>query len=229
MNCIIIDDDKMARDILEQFILKLPELKLLNQFENPSDAILFVKSNPVDLIFLDIEMPQMTGIEFINYLSDNLPKVILTTSHTEFAIEAFKYNTSGYLVKPVKFDIFSLAVKKALKADINLQPVKMKDNVVFVKDGKTIVKINQSEIKLIECIGDYVTLSSGQKKYTVHSTMKDMENRFSVADYIRVHRSYIIRLDAIEDIEDDTIAFGEKLIPIGKTYKNHVYKRLNII
>lgn len=229
MKCIIIDDDKMARDILEHFISKHPELELINQFENPTDAIAYIKQNDVKLIFLDVEMPKMTGIEFIAYLNENLPKVILTTSHSEFAIEAFKYNVSGYLVKPIKFDLFSAAVKKALTEKENNTTVEFKDNVVFIKEGKTIVKIVKADIKLIECIGDYVTLHSKEKKYTVHSTMKAMENRFSHNDYLRVHRSYIIQIDAIEDIEDDSIAIGQKLIPIGKTYKSAVYRRLNII
>ncbi len=229
MKCIIIDDEKMARDILAHFISKHAELELVKQFENPTDAISYIKVNEIDLIFLDIEMPQMTGIEFITFVAESLPKVIITTSHTDFAIEAFKYNVSGYLVKPVKFDQFSLAIKKIVSENKIQNTVNFKDNIVFIKDGKTIVKIDGSDIKLIECIGDYVTLYSKDKKYVVHSTMKAMEKRFSNNEYIRVHRSFIIRLDAIEDIEDDTIAFGKKLIPIGKTYKKKVYKRLNIL
>jgi DNA-binding LytR/AlgR family response regulator len=228
MKCIIIDDDKIARDILENFISKHPELELIKQFENPTDAIAFIKNNEVDLIFLDVEMPQMTGIEFIACLDDNHPRIILTTSYPEFAVEAFKYNVSGYLVKPIKFDLFSSALKKVLNLKENKTKA-FKEKVLFIKDGKTIVKINKTDIKLIECIGDYLTLHSKEKKYIVHSTMKAMENRFSTNDYIRVHRSFIIQIDAIEDIEDDSIAFGKNLIPIGKTYKSAVYKRLNII
>ena len=229
MKCIIIDDEKMARDILQQLIAKFPELDLINSFENATEEISFLKSNKIDLIFLDVEMPQMTGIEFITYLAEKLPKVILTTSHKDFAIEAFKYNVSGYLVKPINFENFSLAVKKVLNEIPADSTIKFNDNIVFVKDGKTIVKILLKDIKLIEGIGDYVTLYCNGKKYIVHSTMKEMEKRFKDPDYIRVHRSYIIRFDAIEDIEDDTIAFGEKLVPIGKTYKSEVYKRLNIM
>ncbi|MCX6297333.1 MAG: LytTR family DNA-binding domain-containing protein [Bacteroidetes bacterium] len=229
MKCVIIDDDKMSRDILEHFISKHSELELVKQFDNPVEAVSFLKLNKIDLIFLDVEMPQMTGMEFIACLADNHPKVIFTTSHTQFAIEAFKYNVSGYLVKPVKFDQFSLAMKKVLRENISVQSVDFKDNVVFIKEGKTIVKMDRSDIKLIECVGDYVTLFSKDRSYVVHATMKSMESRFSNIEYIRVHRSFIIRLDAIEDIEDDTIAFGDKLVPIGKTYKKDVYKRLNIM
>ncbi len=229
MKCVIIDDDKMSRNVLEHYISKHSELVLVKQFDNPIDAVSFLKLNKIDLIFLDVEMPQMTGMEFIAYLAGNLPKVIFTTSHTQFAIEAFKYNVSGYLVKPVKFDQFSLAVKKVLSESNSERTVDFEDNVVFIKEGKSIIKLDRSDIKLIECDGDYVTLFAKDRNYVVHTTMKSMESRFSNSEYIRVHRSFIIRLDAIVDIEDDTIAFGEKLVPIGKTYKKDVYKRLNIM
>ncbi len=229
MKCIIIDDDKISRDILELFISKHPKLEVVGHFENPLEAITFLKSNEVDLIFLDVEMPEMTGIEFINSLNESLPKVILTTSHSEFAVEAFKYNVSGYLLKPIQFDQFSLAVKKAEKKEPITNNVEFKENIIFIKEAKTITKVDKSEIKLIECIGDYVNLFSKDKKFTVHSSMKAIEQRFPNDEYLRVHRSFIIRIDAIEDIEDDTISFGSKMIPIGKTYKKSIYKRLNIL
>lgn len=229
MKCIIIEDDKMSREILELFISKHPKLQLVGHFENPLDAITFLKSNDIDLIFLDVEMPEMTGIEFINTLNDILPKVIVTTSHSEFAVEAFKYNVSGYLLKPIHFDQFSLAVKKAEKKETNTNELEFKDSVIFIKEAKTITKVDKSEIKLIECIGDYVNLFSKDKKFTIHSSMKAIEQRFPKEKYLRVHRSFIIRIDAIEDIEDDTITMGAKLIPIGKTYKSQIYKRLNIL
>jgi DNA-binding LytR/AlgR family response regulator len=229
MKCIIIDDDKISRDILELFISKHPKLEVVGHFENPLEAITFLKSNEVDLIFLDVEMPEMTGIEFINSLNESLPKVILTTSHSEFAVEAFKYNVSGYLLKPIQFDQFSLAVKKAEKKEPITNNVEFKENIIFIKEAKTITKVDKSEIKLIECIGDYVNLFSKDKKFTVHSSMKAIEQRFPNDEYLRVHRSFIILIDAIEDIEDDTISFGSKMIPIGKTYKKSIYKRLNIL
>jgi DNA-binding LytR/AlgR family response regulator len=229
MRCIIIDDDNVYTEIISKYIAKYDGLELVNKFSNPTEAIPFLKLEPVDLIFLDIEMPEMTGMEFIAYLKDNLPQVILTTSHTEFAIEAFKYNVIGYLVKPYKFEDFCLAVKKAEEKKAKNSSVEFKEKTLFVKNKKTIVKVNKADIKIIECIGDYVTLHTANKKYIIHSSMKSIESRFSQEEYLRVHRSYIVRIDDIEDIEDDSISIGEKIIPIGKTYKNTVYKKLNII
>jgi len=229
MKCIIIEDNIMSTEILQKFIARNEELELIAQFENPILAISFLNLNHVDLIFLDVEMPEMTGMEFINAIGENLPNVILTTSHTEVAIEAFKYNVSGFLVKPINYDQFYTAVKKVIAETSVKKTAEFKDNVVFIKVGKAITKINKAEIKLLECIGDYVNIFTQNKKYTVHSSMKALESRFDQKEYLRVHRSYIIRLDAIEDIEDDSITFGQRFIPIGKTYKKAVYSRLNII
>lgn len=230
MNCILLDDDKLAREVLGQLISLHPDLELLQSFERPSDALAYLKKNEVDLLFLDVEMPEMSGLEFLELMGSKAPNVILTTSHEKFAVEAFKYKVSGYLVKPVKFDAFSQAVKKVQVESMAKQPEwSFNNNLLFIKEGKTITKIRQSDVSLIECIGDYVNLFVKDQKYTVHATMKEMEQRFSLPEYLRVHRSFIIRLDAIEDIEDDSIAFGKRLIPIGKTYKQAVYSHLNIL
>jgi two-component system response regulator LytT len=229
MNCIIIDDHKLSRDILEKHLSKFEEVELVAQFENPSEAISFLKKNTIDLIFLDVEMPEMTGMEFLEHLNDPKIAIILTTSHSEFAIDAYKYNVSGYLLKPIKFDLFSLAIKKVLDNQFSNPNFEINEDTIFIKEDKAIIKIKKSDIFLIECIGDYVSVYSKNKKHIIHSSMKAMEKRFPSKEYLRTHRSFIVRIDAIDDIENDTIAIGEKLIPIGKTYKSTVYKRLNVL
>lgn len=229
MNCIIIDDHKLSRDILEKHISKFEELDLIAQFENPTEALSFIKKTSVDLIFLDVEMPEMNGMEFLEYLNDPKTAIILTTSHFEFAIDAYKYNVSGYLLKPIKFDLFSLAIKKVSEKHLSNTSFEINEDYIFIKEDKTIVKIKKNDIFLIECIGDYVGIYSKNKKNIIHASMKSMEKRFPAKEYIRTHRSYIVRIDAIDDIENDTIAIGEKLIPIGKTYKSDVYKRLKVL
>jgi len=231
MKSIIIDDDKMSRDILAKFIENFSDLDLIEQFENPVEAMSYLNKNDVDLIFLDIEMPQMTGMQFIELLNEKLPQVILTSSHEQFAIDAFKYNVTGYLLKPLDYNEFCKAVLKAQnnhKKEGTL--VQKNDNILFVKYGNSIEKLNKSDLIMIECLGDYANLITKEKKtYTVHATMKSLEKKFSEADFMRVHRSYIVRIDAIEKIEDDAIIFGRKTVPIGKTYKQQVYQKLNML
>lgn len=228
MKCIIIDDDVTSTVILKKYISMSVELELVGDFQNPVEAIPFIKENQPEMIFLDVEMPEMSGMEFLNLMTDFDFKVVLTTSHSEFALDAYKFNVTGYLVKPVKYDAFMLAVKKALR-DQSPKTLDFKENFVFIKVDKAIVKVNLSDIILVECTGDYASLYTKEKKYLVRSTMKTLENRFSTKDYLRVHRSYIVRMDSIIDIQDDSISCGNKLIPIGKTYKTEVYKRLNFI
>lgn len=228
IKCVIIDDDEMSRMILREFISKDNELNIIAEFENPLLAINFVKDNAIDLLFLDIEMPEMTGIEFIELLDKKVPRTIFTTSHTNFAIDAFNYNVSGYLVKPFEFKSFCKAVLKA-KEETEHKKNSEKD-YFFIKDGTSIVKINVKELTLVECIGDYVTLyTANDKRHTFHSTMKALEGKFNSEEFIRVHRSYIIRIDKIQEIEDDCISFGSKQVPIGKTYKNEVYARFKTL
>ncbi|MBN8694745.1 MAG: response regulator transcription factor [Bacteroidetes bacterium] len=230
LKCVIIDDDPTARLLLKQYISKDSELDLLNEFNNPTEALNYVNNTDFDLLFLDIEMPEMTGIEFIELLNKKLPQTIFTTSYKDFAINAFKYNVTGYLIKPVEYPAFCNAI---LKVKDNIKESKTqksnKDSVLFIKNGDTIAKLNIKDLGLIECIGDYVNLYTSDQKFTIHSTMKAMEKKFSSEEFIRVHRSYIIRIDKIEVIEDDSIRYGKKNIPIGKTYKTQVYSRLNIM
>lgn len=229
MNCIIIDDHELSIKSLEHFIGKTTFLNLNHSFSNPVDALSFVSDNKLDLIFLDIEMPEMNGIEFINAVKNNLPQVILTTYHEEFALAAFEHNVTDYLMKPVTYQRFFQAVSKA-KDIFEKQAVHhISNDTVFVKKGSSIVKLKKSEIIYVEALVDYVVLYTDKEKFIVHSSMTAMENKLSQQDYMRVHRSYIIRIDKIDSIEDNAISYKEKLIPIGKTYREDVLKRLNML
>jgi len=229
INCVVIDDDTMMRQILKEFISKHPDLKFFQEFSSAIEAFNFIKQNKVDLVFLDLEMPEMSGMDFLETYNTQLPEIIITTSHEDFAIKAFQFNVSGYLIKPITFNSFNKAIlkfntkpKQSAKSQIN-------EELVFVKKGSTIKKINTKDIFLIECIGDYVNLFTETEKFTLHTTMKQMESKFSNDQFLRVHRSYIVRLDKIEEIEDDCISFGKKNIPIGKTYKQEVLSKLNFL
>lgn len=229
MNCIVIDDEELSRKLLEQFIGKNDSLVLLNSFSNPVDALSFLSNNKVDVIFLDIEMPEMNGLEFMKVLNP-LPSIILTTSHKEFALDAFEYNVVDFLVKPIVYSRFIKAVQKVKATFEKKEEFHISDdNNVFVKQGSSIVRIKKSDILWVEALGDYIILHTDKDKFTILSTMKGIEEKLPSQDYIRVHRSFIIRIDKIDSIEDNTISYKEKLIPIGKSYREEVFKRLNML
>jgi DNA-binding LytR/AlgR family response regulator len=229
MKCIIIDDNELALKATEQCVSKVEQLNLAGTFQSALKALNFLASNSVDIIFLDIEMPDINGIEFIKTLKQPHPYIILTTSHTEHALEAYEYNVTDYLVKPIQFPRFLSAVSK-------VQDLMEKQNIhhadqdtIFIKKGNLIVRVNKQDILWIEGLGDYVTLNTEKEKFIVHSTMHAIEQKFSTNDFIRVHRSFIIRIDKINNIEDNCISYFDKFIPIGKTYRDTVYKRLNLL
>jgi len=228
MRCVIIDDDPFARKILTGFVNQTEGLELIAEFENAILAVNFLNSNKVDFILLDIEMPEMTGIELIKALGSQLPQVILTTSYTGFAIESYNYNVAGYLVKPISYANFLLAIQKLNKSNVATS----KDNqteYLFVKKDSTIVKLNKNEILYIECIGDYASIFTKSAKYLLHTTMKAILDKLPESDFMRIHRSFIVRIDKIDEIEDDAACINDKQIAIGKTYKQAVYKRLDIL
>ena len=229
MNCIIVDDNILAQKSTEQMVLKVDYLKLRSTFSDPVIALSFLAQNKIDLIFLDVEMPELDGIEFIKTLNHPQPMIILTTTHSDYAPEAFENNVTDYLVKPIVQSRFMNAVSKAKQVYDNKNAIRHDDESMFIKKGSTIVKINKSDVLWIESLGDYVTLNTEKEIFTVHSTMQEIMEKFSEKEFIRVHRSFIVRLNKIENIADDLIQFNKKNFPIGKTYRQEVFKRLSLL
>ena len=229
MKAIIIDDNDIALLATQQCVAKAEKVQLLGAFNDALQALSYIASNPVDLIFLDIEMPELNGIEFIKAMKQPHPMIILTTSHPQFALEAYENNVLDYLVKPITLPRFLNAVSKAQALFEKHNIDKIENNIIFIKKGNVIVKVNKSDVLWIEGLGDYVTLNTEKEKYVVHSTMHNIEQKFASGEFMRVHRSFIIRIDKINNIEDNCISYFDKFIPIGKTYKDSVYKRLNMI
>mgnify|MGYP006110044019 CR=1 FL=1 len=229
MNSIIIDDDEISIEIIKSHAQNTAGITITDTFTSAIEAKKYLDENKCDLIFLDINMPQMNGFEFMQMIGNKLPNVILITSHEEFAIEAFKFNVVGYLLKPVKYYDFVSSIKK-IDQNFNKtkSTIKKENATIFIKEGKSIIKVNKDDIIYIQSMGDYAKIHTIKKDYTIHSTMKSLETKFSTDKFIRVHRSYIIRISSIEDIEDDTICVLDKIIPIGKTYKKDVYSKINI-
>jgi DNA-binding LytR/AlgR family response regulator len=174
-------------------------------------------------------MPELNGIEFIKAMKHPHPLIVLTTSHPEFALEAYEHNVLDYLVKPIALPRFLNAVAKAQAMFEKHNIDKIENDIIFIKKGNIIVKVNKSDVLWIEGLGDYVTLNTEKEKFIVHSTMHAIEQKFASNEFIRVHRSFIIRIDRINNIEDNCISYYDKFIPIGKTYREAVYKRLNLL
>lgn len=234
MKSIIIDDEEMARAIIEKLISNNKNLNLIASFSNAIEAIKYLNQNSVDLIFLDIHMPTFTGFDLLQTLK-NPPKVILTTSDKNFAIEAFEYDCIvDYLVKPITQERFDKAVQKAiLFSQTNKVQTKSKDteviNDLYVNIDRRLVKINFATINLIEAKGDYILIKTDSKNYTVHSTMKKIEDKLPDDLFLKVHRSFIINTTKIIDIEDNSVLISNNVIPVSRSNRPELMKRLNLL
>ena len=238
MKCITIDDEEIARVIIEKLISNNKNLNLVNSFNNPIEALKYLNQNSVDLIFLDIYMPAFSGFDLLQTLK-NPPKVILTSSHTNFALEAFEYNcVVDYLEKPITQIRLDKAVEKAklfsdtqnVFKDLPLTTVINESKTeLYVNIYKRLVKISFDSINLIEAKGDYILIKTDKENYTVHSTLKKVEDKLPEALFLKVHRSFIINIKKIVDIEDSSVLIGKNVVPVSRSSKPELMKRLNLL
>jgi len=234
MKSIIIDDEKMARAIIGQLISANKNLNLVSEFSNAIEAIKFLNQNKVDLIFLDIHMPNFTGFDLIQTLK-NPPKVILITSDKNFALDAFEYECIvDYIVKPITPERFNKAVQKAMSvSSSNGVTKKSTENEtgkeLYVNIDRRLIKINFESIKLVEAKGDYILIKTEGKNYTVHSTMKKIEEKLPDDLFLKIHRSYIINTKKIIDIEDNSVLIDNDVIPVSRSNRPELIKRLNLL
>lgn len=227
MDCLIIDDEEMSRNMVKHFVEQTESLNLIGMCSNAIEASNILNKRRVDIIFLDIEMPEMSGYELIKSLNDP-PNVILITGKKEHAVEAFEYNVTDYLLKPLTYPRFLRAVAKAKENISNSQIKVTKDNELYVRTDSKIVKLKLDDILYIEALADYIMIFTANNKFIVHSTMKGFQNRLPTFNFARVHRSYIVNTDKIESIENLFIVINNKYIPIGALYKDDFMKRLNL-
>lgn len=238
MNCIIIDDEMMARAIISQMITKQKDMNVLEEFSNAIQAIKYLNQNSVDVIFLDIHMPDFTGFDFIQTIK-NPPKVILITSDKNFAIEAFEYECIvDYLVKPLSEERFEKAVLKLKSAkNVSVQPTQSNDEPIpadttkefYVNIDRRLIKIDIPTITIIEAKGDYIFIKTENKNYTVHSTLKKIEEKLPTNLFLKVHRSFIINTKKIIDIEDNSVLIGKDVIPVSRSNRSELMDRLNLL
>ena len=239
MNTLIIDDEPLALDVLETYISKIPELNLVARCSNALEANELLRKHSIDLIFLDIQMPQMSGVDLIKALP-NPPLFIFTTAYSNYALEGYELNAIDYLLKPISLDRFMKAVNKALEqfelrhreesADSG-QPGVEGVEFFFVKADKKLVKVKYDEILYIEGLKDYVIIRLEQGRVVTLQTMKSLEDKLPAAKFKRIHRSYIVSIDKIHAVDGTSVDVFEKgaikQLPIGKNYRDEILEIVN--
>lgn len=223
---IAIDDEPLALQLVTSYVAKTPFLELVESFDNPLDAMEFLSENPVDLIFLDIQMPDLTGIEFTRIL-ENRPKIIFTTAYEKYALEGFKLEATDYLLKPFSYEEFLKAAKRAeklirLENGESHEEVEANNEFLFLKSEYKIRRINYNEINYIEGLKDYVKvyLQKDTKPILSLNSLKSLEVKLPESKFMRVHRSFIVNLEKIDTIERSRIVFGKVYIPVSDQYKD---------
>ena len=229
LNCIIVDDDEMIRIDLEKKITSKPFLNLIASCTSAITAAEILLKEKVDLVFLDIMMPEMTGMQFLRSLTANRPQIIFVTSESQFAAQAFEYEVTDFLVKPVSEERFLKAVMRASSLAQSSAPPPSNEGHLFVKVNSSLVKINISEILYIEAMADYVTIHTAEHRYTVHSTMKTIQESLPANHFFRVHNSFIVNIDKISVIEDNMVVINKKLLPVSRSRVKPLMQRLNLI
>ncbi|WP_448607469.1 LytR/AlgR family response regulator transcription factor [Paenimyroides ceti] len=225
ISCIILDDEPMAVSLLSKYVEKTATLELVKATTNPFEVLETIATVPVDVIFIDIQMPELTGIQMMEMIG-NKAKFIITSAYSEYALKGYEHNVVDYLLKPISFDRFYKSIVKL--QDISSLPKTMETPVkveeeqegfLFVKTDGRLVKINLNDLFFVEGLKDYLYLHLRNEKLIVLDTLKDFEAKLPQNSYMRVHKSYIIRLDKIETIERNRIFIQDKIIPVGDTYK----------
>ncbi|WP_201977676.1 LytR/AlgR family response regulator transcription factor [Hymenobacter rubidus] len=236
LTCAIIDDDEINRLTLEHYVELSPNLKLVASLADGIAGLTFFREgNRVDVLFLDIEMPHLSGLELLRVLTDP-PEVIITTARQDFAVDAFELRVTDYLVKPFDFARFTQAVQRVQPRQSSAPPAPSPTDApanadLFVKVNSRMVRINFDEVLYVEALSDYVNIVTAKHKYIVYTTLKALENRLAVfPNFVRVHRSYLLNCQHIESIEDNTANLrGGHFVPIGKSYQEGFYKSLQRI
>lgn len=230
VRCIAVDDEPLALDIIADYVAKVPELSLVASTTNAIEALATVQNGEVDLIFLDVQMPELTGIQFLKIINGKCD-VILTTAYPQYALDGYELNVVDYLLKPIAFDRFYRSVQKVLanKAPRSHQPApqtKQSETVdfIFVKTEHKIQRVDLDDILYIEGLKDYISIYTPSERIVTLQNMKKMEDILPANRFVRVHRSYIVALDKIVSIERGRIFIEDKTIPVGDTYRDAFYK-----
>jgi DNA-binding LytR/AlgR family response regulator len=227
LSCIIVDDEPVARKILQEFTEQVPFLDLLGKFESAMKAEEFLKSNRPALIFLDIEMPKVSGFQMLKRINIE-SMVILTTAFPQYALDGYEHDIIDYLLKPFAWHRFLKAVQKAkdfyeMKTQSNNAP----PTYIFIKSEKRIEKVELNDILYAEVLGNYVTICTERKKIIAYLTMKSLESQLSPVDFIKIHQSFLVNRSKIESVEGNELKIGTKSLPISRTCRDSVTNLIN--
>jgi two-component system, LytTR family, response regulator len=231
IRCLIVDDEPLAVNLLEQYIAQVPFLSLGGKCYNAMEALAFLHQHPVDLVFLDINMPRLSGLEMAGSLSEQM--VIFTTAYSQHAVESYEKNAVDYLLKPITFDRFVRAVNKAYNLfrkenSETLVAAQKAEPVFYIKSGKTIIKINMDTVLFIEGLKDYVTIHTSDNKHVVYKRMKELEDALPV-NFSRVHNSFIVNRNHINKIEQNQVFINGQSIPISDKYRETFLKEVRLL
>jgi DNA-binding LytR/AlgR family response regulator len=232
--CLIVDDEPLARELIRAHVEKLENFEIVDQCGDAMKALNVLREKQVDLIFMDIQMPQITGIDFLKTLK-HPPKVIITTAYREYALEGFELDVVDYLLKPITFERFLKSVNKyyqitqdEVQVITNSASDRLKDeSFIYIKENKKVVKIHLSEIRYIEGLSEYVQIFTEKRKIITKTSMALMEEKLPSDGFLRIHKSFIVSMAKIEAFTANTIEIQGKELPIGRSFKNAVLSALN--
>ena len=231
IKCVIVDDEPIARDILTSFVVKIPNLELVKNCQNAMEAFQIAKQENIDLFFLDINMPEVSGLSLAKSINKN-SKIIFTTAYREYAVDGFDLQAVDYLLKPISFDRFLQAVNlffdisKPVTEHNEAKPISPKNDFIFVRSDRKMVRINFDEILYIESLSDYIKIYTNQQTIVTRETISNIETKLPAAQFIRIHRSYITSIKNISSYTNEFVEVSKKALPISRSYKENVLKKL---
>jgi DNA-binding LytR/AlgR family response regulator len=230
MNCLVVDDDLIARKTVQHCIEKTDFLEMSGSCETVSEALRIIREKKIDLIFLDVELPEMSGIDFLRTFKE-IPQIILITGKKEYAAEAFDYDVTDFLLKPIEYPRFLKAAIKAQGVQNSMEVGKDggEEALYIKKDGNRLIRLAPSEILWVEALADYVNIHTAAGRHTLLSTMKSIESKLPSKDFLRIHRSFIVRLDQVKEIEENSVIINGKAIPVSRSHKDDLFRRLKML
>ncbi len=229
-NCLIVDDELLARTLLEGFVSKIPSLQVAGLCKNPIEAMEIMRTQTIDILFLDIQMPELTGVEFLKVMKEK-PAIVLTTAYSEYALEGYQLDVTDYLLKPFSFDRFLKAANKAMdQVQVrrnnagNVQ--NHQDDYLMLHADHKIYRVAYTDIKYIEGLKEYVSYYTTEKRIIVLQSLKSIEESLPPDKFIRIHKSYIVPITRIKNLDGNQVLIGDKLLPVGRSYKDELLRRV---